>query len=323
MIKFFKYKWAVDGETTAVPDEVDPSGFVSYRQGYGADYSRVYGTDPLAKAPERVKMNSVLQDITGEIQLIQTHGHPDYITPALNGGTAYAYDIGAICRFRDNKNYINTVAGNTSSPDVSGWRLYDDIAATTYAAASKTTPVNADVIPIVDSSASNVLKKLTWANLKATLFASPALTGTPTSTTPSVGDSSTKIATTAFVRQNRGLVLMTPVEVLSVTTEGTHTSTVSSATFGGLTPTFVMYTGVAYGSSFTDFRYWRVSSGSADNYDNLVMGASSDDTDQEGMGSLSAVSTFTLPYQGGQQFTSVRSGGGTVNLKIKAIGYQL
>lgn len=45
-----------------------------------------------------------------------------------------------------------------------------DVAATTHAATGKTTPINADEIPIVDSAASNVLKKLTWANLKTTLF---------------------------------------------------------------------------------------------------------------------------------------------------------
>ncbi|WP_395406351.1 hypothetical protein ACHMW6_06700 [Pseudoduganella sp. UC29_106] len=39
----------------------------------------------------------------------------------------------------------------------------------THAATSKTTPVDADELGIVDSAASNVLKKLTWANLKATL----------------------------------------------------------------------------------------------------------------------------------------------------------
>lgn len=39
----------------------------------------------------------------------------------------------------------------------------------THAATSKATPVDADELPIVDSAASNVLKKLTWANLKATL----------------------------------------------------------------------------------------------------------------------------------------------------------
>ena len=36
-------------------------------------------------------------------------------------------------------------------------------------ATDKTAPVDADEVPLVDSEASNVLKKLTWANLKATL----------------------------------------------------------------------------------------------------------------------------------------------------------
>ena len=43
------------------------------------------------------------------------------------------------------------------------------IAPGTNAATSKTTPIDADELPLVDSAASNVLKKLTWANLKATL----------------------------------------------------------------------------------------------------------------------------------------------------------
>lgn len=45
------------------------------------------------------------------------------------------------------------------------------VASQTHAATSKTTPVDTDELPLVDSAASNVLKKLTWANLKATLFA--------------------------------------------------------------------------------------------------------------------------------------------------------
>lgn len=45
------------------------------------------------------------------------------------------------------------------------------IAPGTHAAASKTTPVDADELPLVDSAASNVLKRLTWANLKATIAA--------------------------------------------------------------------------------------------------------------------------------------------------------
>jgi len=147
MQKFFKYKWAVDGETTAVPNAVDPSGYVSYRQGYGADYSRVYGTDPLAKAPERVKLNAVLQDITAELQSLQVHGYPDYITSALNDGTAYAYDIGAVVRWTDNKNYRNTVAGNTNDPSVSGWEVNGD----TSNLAPKANPVFTGTVSVESS----------------------------------------------------------------------------------------------------------------------------------------------------------------------------
>lgn len=46
-------------------------------------------------------------------------------------------------------------------------------------------------------------------------LASPALTGTPTSPTPTQGDSSTKIATTAFVSQNSGISVTTINPVLA------------------------------------------------------------------------------------------------------------
>ncbi len=44
------------------------------------------------------------------------------------------------------------------------------IAPVIHAATGKTTPVDADEFGIVDSAASNVLKKLTWANIKSTLW---------------------------------------------------------------------------------------------------------------------------------------------------------
>lgn len=50
-------------------------------------------------------------------------------------------------------------------------QLVDYNTAATHAATSKVTPVDADEMPLVDSAASNILKKLTWANLKATLLA--------------------------------------------------------------------------------------------------------------------------------------------------------
>lgn len=44
-----------------------------------------------------------------------------------------------------------------------------NVASSIHGVAAKATPVNADEIGLIDSAAANVLKKLTWANLKATL----------------------------------------------------------------------------------------------------------------------------------------------------------
>jgi hypothetical protein len=47
----------------------------------------------------------------------------------------------------------------------------DSIGATIVAATAKTTPIDADSVGLSDSADGGVLKKLTWANLKATLLA--------------------------------------------------------------------------------------------------------------------------------------------------------
>ncbi len=44
-----------------------------------------------------------------------------------------------------------------------------EVASTINSATSKTPPVDADELGLIDSAASNVLKKLTWANLKAAI----------------------------------------------------------------------------------------------------------------------------------------------------------
>ena len=44
-----------------------------------------------------------------------------------------------------------------------------NVGSSIHGATAKTTPVDADTMPLIDSAASNVLKKVTWANIKATL----------------------------------------------------------------------------------------------------------------------------------------------------------
>lgn len=58
------------------------------------------------------------------------------------------------------KTYADSVAASATS-----------VASIIHAATSKATPVDADELALIDSAASNVLKKLTWANLKTTLIA--------------------------------------------------------------------------------------------------------------------------------------------------------
>jgi len=90
---------------------------------------------------------------------------------AINaGGTALesvdTTGTGDIVR-NDSPTLVTPDIGTPSAGDATN--LTNTIAPQTHAATSKATPVDADELPLVDSAASNGLKKLTWANLKATL----------------------------------------------------------------------------------------------------------------------------------------------------------
>lgn len=122
MLKFFRIPFATSGDKTAVPDALDASGNVSYTEGYGLDYQR-QKTDPAAKNIERDKMNEIFFDITTALGELQSKGVPDFITSALNGGTAYSYAINAIVRY-SNDVYLSLANSNTALPsDATKWAL--------------------------------------------------------------------------------------------------------------------------------------------------------------------------------------------------------
>lgn len=82
------------------------------------------------------------------------------------------------------------------------------IAPGTHGATGKTTPVDADELPLVDSAASNVLKKLTWANLKATVkayFDTLYPSGSGTSTGTNTGDQTSVSGNAGTVTTNANL----------------------------------------------------------------------------------------------------------------------
>lgn len=71
-----------------------------------------------------------------------------------------------------NKRYVTdaqqTVLGSTSGTNT-GDETAQRIGDLVNGATGKTTPVDADMVSLMDSAASNILKKLSWANIKATL----------------------------------------------------------------------------------------------------------------------------------------------------------
>lgn len=123
--KYFVTPFGNGGDRTVVPDAVDPSGLVSYTQGWGIDYQRDPSSDPLAKEIDRATMNYLLFTITQALKQYQENGAPEFITAANNGGVAFAYNTGNVVRFQPTTAdpfvpYISLVDNNTDAPNTVG-----------------------------------------------------------------------------------------------------------------------------------------------------------------------------------------------------------
>ncbi len=124
MTKYFKYPFAYQGDNINIPDDLQPNGSVSYQQGWGYDYQRRLGNDPLAKPVPRQQTNQLYNDITSSIKQYQENGFFDFITPETNGGEPFPYSMGACVRYdmsdmqdgSDVRNYSSKVRNNTSNP---------------------------------------------------------------------------------------------------------------------------------------------------------------------------------------------------------------
>jgi len=120
MAKYINIPFAKSGNKTAIPDTTT-DGTVNYTEGFGTDYARPLGTDPLAKTVDRETINQALYDYGTAIEQLQENGFFTWQSTKAGG-----YDIGAAVSY-NGVNYTNTVAGNTAAPDVSGWtRIIDE-----------------------------------------------------------------------------------------------------------------------------------------------------------------------------------------------------
>lgn len=128
-----------------------------------------------------------------------------------------------------------TTARNIDGQAFDGTAAITVIAPGTHAATTKATPVDADELPLVDSAASNVLKKLTWANLKATLKTYfDTLYYIVGGTDVAVADGGTGASTASGARTNLGL----------------GTAATKNSTSGTFTPV-LKFGGAAVGLTYT------------------------------------------------------------------------
>lgn len=119
MARFIRFPWANSGDRVVVPDEVDPSGGVSYAQGFGPDYERDPATDPLAKRVPRDGTNGYLFDLSENIRQYQLAGVPEWFPASANAGISIAYPLNALVR-RADIIYRSIVPANVSEPGVPG-----------------------------------------------------------------------------------------------------------------------------------------------------------------------------------------------------------
>lgn len=120
--KVFTSTFAENGNKTPIPNAPTPDGFVSYDQGFGPDYQRQLGVDPLAKNIERVDFNQVMNDVTTSLQEMQGGvGIPPYSLALANALPSGGYDKGALIPRTDNNGFwISTAAVNIVDPIVVG-----------------------------------------------------------------------------------------------------------------------------------------------------------------------------------------------------------
>jgi hypothetical protein len=134
---------------------------------YGGKYRKADGT-VITKANATVALTDSATNY-----LLETDGVVSNVTAAPSGwpgplaaGANALYEIvcagGAVTSYTD---YRAPGIGNGASPA----ETTTTIGALINGATAKATPINADMLGLMDSAAANILKKLSWANVKATL----------------------------------------------------------------------------------------------------------------------------------------------------------
>lgn len=126
MARYFGTPFADTGDRSAIPDEVQVDGAVSYAQGYGS----VYSLDPTdsantaARRVERQQHNQVLFDVTDSLRLIQETGIAPY-------DATYNYQVNAVVVGSDGIIYkalaVNGPASTVADPVTPSPAVWEDL----------------------------------------------------------------------------------------------------------------------------------------------------------------------------------------------------
>ena len=119
---YFDTVFAASGDTAVVPDAAQPSGAVSYTQGFSAPYS-LAPSNPSALLVPRTSFNQIIKDITTAIQNWQQNAFPPFITTAMNNGSPYPYGQYVVVN-RGGTLYQSLIANNTDTPPTSNWAVF-------------------------------------------------------------------------------------------------------------------------------------------------------------------------------------------------------
>ena len=122
------------------------------------DISDAATTNKFVTAAEKTKLSNTSGVNTGD-QDLSSYATTAALTSGLSGkaNTSHTHTASDVTDF--------TTAVQTAAPA----ETVTTIGALILGATAKTTPVDADYLPLMDSAASNIMKKLSWANVKATL----------------------------------------------------------------------------------------------------------------------------------------------------------
>ena len=115
---YFDQAFANDGDLNTVPDAAQPSGSVSYNQGFPILYSTPVGSGGLLVP--RTAFNQLFYDVTTAIQYVQQGNAAAFITSTMNGGTPYSYPAGAVVA-SGGVTYVSLVNSNTTTPPSLGF----------------------------------------------------------------------------------------------------------------------------------------------------------------------------------------------------------